>query len=151
MTELLAKYTTVFLLGMIKFLFSLTTGYALGLSFMETTLATILGMMSAVLIFTFLGKLIKKYVFDVYCKPKKIFSKRKRWIVKVWRKRGLAGIAFLTPFFLTPVGGTLIVVSFNEPWHRIFIYMLISALIWGFAEAVLIFFVGDLGIQWLIK
>lgn len=136
-------------MSMFKFLFGLTTGFAVGLSWWESATLTVLGMMASVLLFTFAGTQLKRYILDPYLrkKSKKLFTRRNRMIIKVWRIYGLAGVAFLTPLILTPIGGTLVASSFGERWHRIFIYMLFSAVFWSFSQVFVIYFLGNQGLD----
>jgi hypothetical protein len=80
---------------------------------------------------TFLGEWMKKNVLSKFYKEKKVFSAKNRKIVKIWRRYGPIGIAILTPILLTPIGGTVIMTSFNVSKNIIFRYMLISGIIWG--------------------
>lgn len=62
---------------------------------------------------------------------KKIFTKRNRQIVSIFRKYGLFGIAFLTPVLLSIPIGTIIANSLESNKRKIFIYMFISLLFWS--------------------
>ena len=95
-------YVTIYLLCMFKIIFGPTMGYAAGLHPLETVGLTVAGMMTTVIIFSYLGEKIKEKFLSKYFKPKKIFTKRNRRFVKIWRKYGEIGIAFLTPILLSP-------------------------------------------------
>ena len=140
----LLKYISVIVTSMFKFLIGPPVGYQLDLSFLESFLLTTLGMMAGVIVFTFLGRQIKIHIYDRFIRPKQLFTPRNRRIVRVWRKYGLLGIAFLTPIFLSPPGGTLIAVSFGEKRRRIFLYMFVSGAFWSFIEVALIYFFGNI-------
>jgi uncharacterized membrane protein len=141
---LIIKYITVLTGSMLKFIFGPLSGFALKLSFWETYLLTVVGMMLSVLIFSFLGRFIKEKVYPLFFKsPKKLFTRGNRRKVLVWRKYGLLGIAFLTPLILTPIGGTLVATSFGEHKGKIFSYMLASALVWGALLTGFIYITGD--------
>jgi hypothetical protein len=88
-------------------------------------------MMSSVTFFTFLGTRVQKALQARSSTPKKVFTKKNRRIVRIWGAYGEVGIAALTPILLTPIGGTLILVSFGSDKKKILLYMLISGLIWG--------------------
>ena len=60
-----------------------------------------------------------------------IFTRRSRNIIKVFRKFGMGGIAFLTPVLLSPIGGTVIATLLGVPRQRILLHMFWSALLWG--------------------
>ena len=62
---------------------------------------------------------------------KKLFTKRNRRIVKVWKKYGLVGIAFLTPVILSIPIGTVVANSLVSDRKKIFLYMFVSVLFWS--------------------
>jgi uncharacterized membrane protein len=125
------KYLTVYLLSTVKFIGGPVSGVAAGLTWMETFIFTVLGMMTTVIIFSLLGENAKKKFLSKFRKNKKLFTPRNRRLVAIWRKYGLIGVAFLTPIILSPIIGTMVATSFGEPKKRIFTYMLCSALFWG--------------------
>ena len=143
--ELILKYLGVWASTMLKFIFGPIGGYGLKLSYIETVLLTIGGMMTAVILCTFLGKEIKKWLAYLAGKhkPKKLFTPKNRKKVKIWRKYGIIGVAFLTPLLLTPIGGTLTAVSFGEKPSKILFYMLMSGIFFSFLFTGLIYVFGD--------
>ncbi len=143
MFEQAAKYFTVYASSMVKFIGGPLSGIAFGLSWLETCIFTILGMMTSVLIFSLLGENVKKRFFGrLQRKKKRLFTSRNRRIVTIWRKYGLTGVAFLTPLIFSPIIGTIVATSFGESWRRIFVYMFVSAVFWGVAFSLLIQQVG---------
>jgi hypothetical protein len=124
-------YLVVFAMSMFKFIFGCVGGAVRDFSYFETVLVTVLGMMTSVVIFTFFGIAIRNWFFKAFPRKRKIFSKRNRRIVKIWRKYGIIGVAFLTPVLFSPILGTLIAVSFGEDKKRIFFHMLWSAILWA--------------------
>jgi len=62
---------------------------------------------------------------------KKVFTKRSRSIVKIWKKYGLYGIAFLTPVILSIPIGTIIANSLVGNRKKIMLYMFVSLLFWS--------------------
>ena len=44
-----------------------------------------------------------------------VFSKRSRNIIKVFKRFGMGGIAFLTPVLLSPIGGTVVATLLGVP------------------------------------
>jgi hypothetical protein len=62
---------------------------------------------------------------------KKIFTRRNRKVVRIWRKYGLFGIAFLTPVFLSIPIGTILANSLVDNRRKIIIYMFFSLLLWS--------------------
>lgn len=126
-----AKYISVVLASMVKFVAGPITGVALGLKWWETALCTVVGMMLSVVIFLFLGTAIQHLISRYRKQKPPLFSKRTRLAVRVWKKSGMTGIAFLTPLLFTPIGGTLIAVSFKVPRLTILAQMLFWGVILG--------------------
>ncbi|MBC7919651.1 MAG: hypothetical protein H7Z75_01020 [Ferruginibacter sp.] len=127
----LVKYFTVYLLSTLKFIGGPASGLVFGMNWPETALLTIAGMMTSVVVFSMLGKKAKQWISHRFGKKEKLFTRANRRKVNIWRKYGLAGVAFLTPVFLTPIGGTLLASSFGESKGRIWGYMFVSAVFWG--------------------
>ncbi|MEP2771197.1 MAG: hypothetical protein ABJH05_03545 [Fulvivirga sp.] len=141
MIEEIVKILTVYLLTMLKFIAGPTLGYASGFSFVGTVLVTVSGTMSSVLLFTFLGRILREKVLKRFFKRKKVFTKRNRRFVFIWKKYGLIGVTFLTPLLFTPIGGTILLTSFGSPRGRIITWMFIWATIWAviFSGAIYLF------------
>jgi uncharacterized membrane protein len=131
------KYLWVYFLSMFKFAGGPVSGIAFGLSWIEICVFTVLGMMTSVLVFSALGERIKKHMFKRFYRKRKLFTKRNRRIVQIWRRFGLAGVAFLTPVIFSPIIGTMVAASFGESKQKIFMYMLVSALFWGVVMSLL--------------
>lgn len=132
MIESFLTFLGIYFLCWFKFIAGPIFGSAAGYSLLGTILITIAGMMSSVLIFTVLGKKLKVHLERIlYKKKRPIFSKKSRKIVHIWKKYGEIGIAFFTPIIFTPIGGTLIMVSFGVKKGKIYTYMLCSACIWA--------------------
>jgi len=132
MLENPAKYLSVYASSMVKFIFGPLQGLVYGLKWYETFGLTVLGMMTSVFLFSFLGTWLKKNLINRIYTNKKTFTKRSRNIVTTWNKYGLHGVAFLTPILFTPIGGTIIATSFGESKRRIITFMFVSAIFWGF-------------------
>ncbi len=112
-TEEVFKIFTVFALSTVKFFFMLFSAFAMGLSFWEALIATVGGGIFGVVSFYYLSGLIIRLFSKITIfkfkkkekKPKKVFSKKNRLIVKTKLTYGLIGIAALTPVLLSiPVG-----------------------------------------------
>jgi len=137
------KYASIYLLTMLKFVAGPTMGPAMGLSVIETVLVTVLATMTVVFLFTSFGKPMRRLVFKVMPKRKK-FTKRNRRIIKVWQQYGLAGVSFLTPILLTPIGGSMIISFFGAPRQKVFSYMLVSSFFW----AVVLTYIMQYALSW---
>ncbi len=125
-------YIAIYLLCMLKIVFGPTMGYAAGLHPLISTLLTIGGMMTTISIFSFFGEKLRHTAFIKFFKLKKAFSPQSRRFVKLWNKYGLLGISFLTPILLSPPGGAILAVAFGGSKKKMFIYMLISSVMWSF-------------------
>ncbi|TDQ17596.1 hypothetical protein DFQ04_2252 [Algoriphagus boseongensis] len=132
MSESLITFFGIYFLSLFKFIAGPVFGYAAGFPVWKMVLVTVSGMMTSVLLFTLIGTEIKKLVERKWLKNRPVFTKRSRNIVKIWHKYGEIGIAFLTPLVLTPIGGTLVLVSFGTKKRRIYFHMLWSGLFWAF-------------------
>jgi ABC-type sulfate transport system permease subunit len=56
----------------------------------------------------------------------------------------MIGVAMLTPVILSPIGGTIIAVSFGEDKWRIFIYMLLSSILWSLILSVIFYYIKSI-------
>ncbi len=126
------KYLSVFLVSMIKFGLGPVVGIAGGLHPIEIMLLMVAGMMATVIFLsTYLGDIFYEFMKHTFYKNSKKFSPKTRRIVKIWNSYGMYGIAFFTPIILSPIGGTLVSVTFGESKYKIMMYMLVSALFWA--------------------
>lgn len=132
MVEKLIPYIIVILSSAFRFGLGPVMGKIFALSIIEIVILMIIGMMlTIVFLTTIVGDLFYGFLKKTIFKNSKIFSPKTRRIVRVWNKRGLIGIAFLTPILFSPVGGGLIAVSFGEEKKKIIIYMFLSACFWA--------------------
>lgn len=138
MLEEILKAIPVFLFSMVKFILGPSIGFGAKLHFLTTVFVTVAGMMTSVVIFTYFGEWIKNRFF----KKRKIFTSNNRRFAGTWKKYGLTGIAFLTPLLLTPIGGTLLAVSFGSPKEKIIFFMFVSAAAWSLIFSGVIYFLG---------
>lgn len=124
------KYFTVYFLSGLKFIFGPTFGVAYDLPVIAVILLTTGGMMTTIYLFTFFGDELRRF-FGRFRKNKRVFSKKSRRFVKIWRRFGLKGICLLTPLVLTPPGGGLLVNLLGTNKQLILKWMWISALLWS--------------------
>ncbi len=125
------KYLSVALASALKFFGGPITGVVLKLNWIETAIASATGMMVMVVTLTYLGKWVQDFISNYRKAPSKRFTKSNRMAVKVWKRFGIIGIAFLTPPLFTPIFGPLLAVAFKVPRNLIFMWMTVSAIIWG--------------------
>ncbi|MBW3468773.1 hypothetical protein EGN73_13265 [Arthrospiribacter ruber] len=139
--EYFLKFSAIFFACLFKFIAGPVLGAAAGYGIFEIVLVTVGGMMTSVVFVTYLGNWFKSH-WTLTVKKKR-FTKRKRRIVQLWQKFGIIGIAVCTPLFLTPIGGTIIMVAFNVKKEKILFSMLISGLVWAFLMG--------LSIDWILS
>lgn len=143
------KYLTVVLLSMGKFVLGPVTAYAMGLGFWEMYGLTVTGMMLTVAIIGQAGGRARRWSRKLRGRHWKLFTPRHRRIVRIWRRYGLAGVAFLTPLLFSPVGGAMIAISFGERKGRLMLYMLAAALFWGAVFSAVFQVAGQEAMKWL--
>jgi hypothetical protein len=134
---------TIYFLCMFKIIFGPTMGYAAGFSPLLSVLLTVSGMMTTVFIFTFFGERLREKVLKKYIKPKKVFTSRNRKFVKIWRKYGELGIAFLTPILLSPPGGSIIAMALGGSRKKTIGYMLLWSVVWSTIITYTFYYSGD--------
>jgi hypothetical protein len=143
MYEELLKLLFIYLLTMFKFIAGPSLGYAAGYNYLTTVAITVSGMMSSVLLFTFLGKILRDKIINRYLPKRRTFTRRSRRFVRIWRTYGEIGVAILTPLLLTPIGGTIMLTSTGTKKSKIIFYMLLSGNFWALIIAGLIYHFGD--------
>ena len=125
--------------SMIKFIGGPLSGVALGLAWIETAICTTIGMMLSVVLITYAGTALLALWQRYRTEPPKRFTRRTRLAIRIWRRSGLAGIALLTPIILTPIGGTVLAVSFGVKRGLILLYMLVSAVFWAVVQTLAVY------------
>lgn len=126
------KYFSVYFLSALKFVFGPALGIiAYDLPIAAVIVLTALGMMTTVYIFTFFGDQIRTFLTRFRKKDRKIFTRKNRQFVKIWRRYGLKGVCFLTPLILTPPGGAILINVLGSKKSLIIKWMWISAIFWS--------------------
>lgn len=143
MLEEVIKYLGIYLLACLKSIFPPLLGPAAGMSNLEIILITIAGLMTSVVLFTFLGEKIKTQVLPIFIKNPKKFSPKSRRMVRIWKKYGIIGVCFLTPLILSPPGGALLVSSVGAPRKQVFLYMFLFGIFWSV--------IWTFSVDWLIR
>lgn len=143
MLEEVIKYLGIYLLACLKSIFPPLLGPAAGMSNLEIILITIAGLMTSVVLFTFLGEKIKTQVLPIFIKNPKKFSPKSRRMVRIWKKYGIIGVCFLTPLILSPPGGALLVSSVGAPRKQVFLYMMLFGIFWSV--------IWTFSVDWLIR
>lgn len=124
-------YSGVIIATGLKFIAGPITGFGLGLTWYETVIFTWLGAMITILLTLSTGKLLISFISQFRKSKPILFSKRVRYAVRIWQKFGIKGIAALTPLIFTPIGGSLLALSFRVPMPRVLFFMAISSLLWA--------------------
>lgn len=148
--ELLFKYISVYLVSTVKFIGGPLAGITLGLSYPETVVLTAAGMMTTVLVFSYLGRQVS-LLCTAYLRRRHypVFSRRSRLVVRIWRRFGIQGVAFFTPLLLSPVFGTVVAAVFGVPQRQIFVHMLWSACMWSAILTFMVFRFQELALAYL--
>ncbi|MBO3270299.1 MULTISPECIES: hypothetical protein [Hymenobacter] len=119
---------------MVKFVAAPIAGVLAGLSWAMCWGLSVAGMMTSVLLISGLGRMWALHLrARRTAKGKPLFSRRSRGVVRIYKRFGMPGIAFLTPILFSPVGGTVIATQLHVPRWRIMLHMFWSALLWGAA------------------
>ena len=120
---------------MFKFIGGPALGAAYDLNVVITAGMTILGMMTTVIVLSFFGLRLRAWIQEKYKVKRRVFTKRNRKIVKIWRGYGEFGVSFFTPIFFSPIIGTLLLTTLGGKRRRIIAYMLFSAIFWALVIA----------------
>ncbi len=124
-------YFAVMAASSIKFVAGPITGFGIGLSMLETILCTWVGMMTTVTIMLTIGRFLVQQISKLRVQKPKLFSGRARYAVRVWQRFGIIGIAVMTPLLFTPIGGSLLALSFKVPTLRVLFFMALSGIFWA--------------------
>lgn len=117
--------TSIFLLGMVKFMFSTMPGAHVGIPFIETYLASFSGGTFSAAIFYFGSDFLLEWDRNRKIKKRELlisqglpvprkrnFTRTNRFIIRIKRRFGRYGICFWAPFFLSVPLGSIVVAKF---------------------------------------
>ncbi len=121
------KYFTVYFLSGLKFIFGPAFGVANDVPLLAIIPLTALGMMTTIYLFTFFGRDIRNFVLRFRKNPK-VFTKKNRRFVKIWRRYGIEGVCILTPLLLSPPVGGLLANILGTNKRKLLKWMWISAI-----------------------
>lgn len=134
------KILSVILLSSVKFgLGGIPLAFGYGFTFFKIVVTTSVGGILGIIVFSYLSEQILKLVDkigqwwrrDHPKKPKKIFTYKNKFIVKVKMKFGLIGLAILTPTVLSMPLGMLLAKRYFHNSQRVMLYMITSVLFWS--------------------
>jgi hypothetical protein len=146
----MGKYVAVALFASVKFLFSPFFAEGLRLTFMESLISTFIGGMAGIIAFGLVGELISvswktlmvflnaaftgKTKAEARVAASRKFTRMNRFIVRVKRKVGLFGIAFLSPCLISiPVGAIACMTFYRHQRKRAFLFLFLSLGFWTLA------------------
>lgn len=131
----------VFLLSTVKFVFgSVPLALGFGFSFFEAVTVTSLGGFTGAVFFVYMSDKIlsflkkrkaRKKLENPDTPHKKVFTNRNRMIVRVKKRFGLLGIAFLSPFLFPLPLGCFLAVRYFKNKQKILVYMFGAILFWS--------------------
>lgn len=77
------------------------------------------------------GTVQVKYEYIDETKKKRLFTAHNRRVVKIWKKYGLVGLAFLTPILISIPIGTVIAAHYVHNKRKLFLYMFVAIVFWS--------------------
>lgn len=134
------------LFSSVKFFFAPSTIYLSGYSYFETIAITITGGAIGVFVFFYTGSAIFKFIGDRFSssKPKRSFSRKNRFIIKVKSSWGLIGLALLSPTLISIPLGCLLASRYFRNDRRTIPFLMGSVVFWSFVLTSLTALVGPL-------
>jgi hypothetical protein len=149
MWTLILKIITVYFSSMLKFIFGPLGGKAAGLNIFLTMTLTVAGMMTVVTALANFGNFFRSRILSRFKKKKSVNQETTLQRGAFIKRYGLAGIAFLTPLILTPIGGTLLAISIVNSKPKVIAYMLSSAVFWSVVMTLAVYLGIDMIVDWV--
>lgn len=139
----IAKVVSIFLLSAVKLLFAPGAAIASGFSLEKTLVVTSCGGCSGVLFFYYTGFLLTEKVGDLLRKikilpkekpvrEKKIFTGRRRFVMRVRQRFGMIGLIVLTPVVISIPVGSVVSARFYRESRFMLPLLLLSVVLWCF-------------------
>lgn len=138
----------VALIASVKFLLAPFEAERYGMSYWDAFIITTGGGIAGIFIFYFSGHFIARWWQHNMAKIKSFFTRRpvsdfegenrrvmtrtNKLIVRIKKRFGLAGIAFITPCIISIPVGTLVAVAFYRKRKPVLLYLLVSLVLWSF-------------------
>ncbi|MBI2968317.1 MAG: hypothetical protein HYY40_10980 [Bacteroidetes bacterium] len=133
------------LVSAVKFLFAPGSLRLSGFNYWETILISTAGGWMGVFLFYYLGGWALDFcgtawrkLFNKKNKPQKIFTRRNRFIVKVKKRFGVKGIAFISPVTISIPVGCLVAERYYRHEKGTVRYFLVSVLFWSLVLSTLV-------------
>lgn len=150
---MLFKLIPVFFLCMVKFVVGVpamyaATGWGFFPLFLLSSLAGICGVVAFLFFETWLSKMWNAIMLR-FRKPKekvapKLFTRRNRILVKILRRYGLPGLAFITPTLISIPVGSILAGRLFPDHKKVMVYLSVSVMLWSALLSVIL----TSGIQW---
>lgn len=150
------KILSVFLTCSFAFKIGFPTAVAVfEFDFVKVMLVSCGGGIAGNILFTYISAAIIRAIHNFRAKrnlihKKRIFNKFNRRIIRIKQKFGLAGIAFITPLFLSTPVGAFIAERFFRDKKKIILYLSASTVLWAFSLYFLFTMFYDFFKGWLI-
>jgi hypothetical protein len=121
----------------IKFFLAPSAVYLSGYSFLETVIITIIGGMIGVFGFYYGGSAFFAWLSNRFysseSKPKRVFNKKNRIIIRMKNAYGLYGLAVVTPCLLSIPIGSILAAKYYRHDRRTIPAFLAAVVFWSFA------------------
>lgn len=149
-STVIAKILSVFFLSTVKFMWAPGTALVSGFSFFETILITTLGGMTGITFFYFFGMWAVEKMEGIKRKskfsrsgnkPKKVFTRKNRQIIKIKASFGLIGLVIVTPALLSIPIGCVVAAKFYRHNKLTYPLLLVSTFAWSLLLTTLVFFI----------
>lgn len=131
MPKLIIVFVLILISSSVKYSFATIWAADSELGLIGAFISNFSGGLLGVLGFTLVEGKIKKWLKERRKnKPYRIFNRKNRILVKIRRRFGLIGIAFITPVLLTIPLGVMMQLSLTQNRKKIILYTLLSCLFW---------------------
>lgn len=132
-----------------------TTFMVLDRNFVQVIVVSSGGGIAGNIAFTYLSAAIIKAIHNFRLKRglihrRKVFTTFNRRVIRIKQKFGLAGIAFITPIFLSTPIGAFLAERFFKDKGKIILYLSAATVFWAFALYFILLFFYDNLKGWLI-
>ncbi|HET6992950.1 MAG TPA: hypothetical protein VFJ43_16580 [Bacteroidia bacterium] len=141
------KVLEVGLIASVKFLFAPFEAERYNFSFGQSFTITTIGGLVGIFAFYYAGTkislwwrhsvalvksiFIRKPVAVIESKPRKIFTRRRRFVIGIKMRFGLWGIAFITPSIISIPIGTIVAANFYKKKKGVLLYLIVSLILWS--------------------
>lgn len=136
------------LIASVKFLLAPFEAERYGMSYWSAWVITTGGGIAGIYVFYFAGSFIahwwqhnlakiksfftRRPVSDYEGENRRVMTRKNKMIVRIKKRFGLAGIAFITPCIISIPIGTLVAVAFYRKRKPVLLYLTISLVLWSF-------------------